>query len=468
MSKFFKFGKHKFEENGNAAVQNQNNQNDKENKEEVVFESVDDNAETVNGTAENVSDNAATEAQFSVNSEKETAYSDVTNENEIFDENNSAETKSETFESDMSDFKSARERLNEELGTLGGDVSENNENNENTENGEWSEPVEETENSSNAVENTVFQNATYGDKLTENSASNVNETKAEEYTEKSSGYNYDALHKEVKQGEVNEKKYSGGFEIPEKKAESADVQAKSMPVDMSKSEDTEELKNRYKNMKYKNIVSKIDLDCTAPVTTIADINVLADRAKNYGLGSVCVLAGRMKYFKTLAKTQAFCAVVGYPYGEMSEQAKINEIRDALRYGATSVDVFVRVSALKDEKPRQIAKSLAKYARAVGKKNTFKVSIDCSVLSKEEGKIIVNAAAEAKADCVVIRNCARNDARTQLYYADICGGKCKVEFADSADNLAAITGLTGVGTDRFLSKNAFELANSVRDDIEKEG
>lgn len=462
MSKFFKFGKHKFEENGNAAVQN--NQNDKENKEEVVFESVDDNVETANGNTETVSDNSATEAQFSVNSEKESAYSDVTNENEIFDENNSAETKSETFESDMSDFKSARERLNEELGTLGGDVSEDA---ENIENGEESAPVEEPENNSNAAENTVFQNATYGDKSTENSAFNANEAKSEEYTEKSSGYNYDALHKEATQGEVNEKKYSGGFEIPEKKAESADVQAKSMPVNMSKSEDTEELKNRYKNMKYKNIVSKIDLDCTAPVTTIADINVLADRAKNYGLGSVCVLAGRMKYFKTLAKTQAFCAVVGYPYGEMSEQAKINEIRDALRYGATSVDVFVRVSALKDEKPRQIAKSLAKYARAVGKKNTFKVSIDCSVLSKEEGKIVVNAAAEAKADCVVIRNCARNDARTQLYYADICGGKCKVEFADSADNLAAITGLTGVGTDRFLSKNAFELANSVRDDIEKE-
>ena len=468
MSKFFKFGKHKFENNGNAAVQNQNNQNDKDDKEEVFFESVDDNAETVKNTAETVSDSSAAEARYSEPSEGESAYFDVTNEKEIFDENNSAENNNETFESDMSDFKSARERLNEELGTLGGDISEDAVNNENTENSEEGAPVEGAENNSDAAENTVSENTTYGDTLTEKFASDTKEEKAEEYTEKSSAYNYDALHKDVKQGEVNEKKYSGGFEIPEKKAESADVQAKSMPVDMSKSEDTEELKNRYKNMKYKNIVSKIDLDCTAPVTTIADINVLADRAKNYGLGSVCVLAGRMKYFKTLAKTQAFCAVVGYPYGEMSEQAKINEIRDALRYGATSIDVFVKISALKDEKPRQIAKSLAKYARATGKKNTFKVSIDCSVLSKEEGKIVVNAAAEAKADCIVIRNCARNDARTQLYYADICGGKCKVEFADSADNLAAITGLTGVGTDRFLSKNAFELANSVRDDIEKEG
>jgi len=456
MSKFFKFGKHKFENDGNAAVQNENDKN----KEEMVFESVDDNAETVHGAADAVGDNAATEATLYNNAES--AYAEVTNEEEVFDENNSAENKSETFESDMSDFKSARERLNEELGTLDGKVSEN------TENVEDFAHVESTESNSRTAEDTVSEKTTYGNTSYNNFGSAANEAKAEEYTEKSSGYSYDALHKDVSKGDnLNEKKYSGGFEIPEKKAASAGAQAENMPVDMTKSDDSEELKNRYKNMKYKNIVSKIDLDCTSPVTTIADINVLADRAKNYGLGSVCVLAGRMKYFKTLAKTQTFCAVVGYPYGEMSEQAKINEIRDALRCGATSVDVFIRVSALKDEKPRQIARSLAKYARAVGKKNTFKVSIDCSVLSKDEGKTVVNAAAEAKADCIVIRNCARNDARTQLYYADICGGKCKVEFADCADNLAAITGLNGVGTDRFLSKNAFELANSVRDDIEKE-
>lgn len=230
-------------------------------------------------------------------------------------------------------------------------------------------------------------------------------------------------------------------------------------------EPVEVLDAQYKQIRFSNTAAKIDLDCTLPTVTSSEILTKAEQAKKYGFASVCILASRMKIFKKQAKEQAFCAVIAYPSGEMTEKSKLCEIKEATSNGASEIDVFFRISALKDEKRKQIVRSLVKYGKTIGKKRVYKLSFDCGMASEEEARFIVSAAAQAKVDYLVIRNCAKNDVRTQLFYAGLCAGRCKLEFSDNASDLSSITRLSDIGTGRFLLTDAFEIADRIKQEIE---
>lgn len=228
----------------------------------------------------------------------------------------------------------------------------------------------------------------------------------------------------------------------------------------------EDLKEQYKQRKIANLFLKIDMDCTMPNLSSAEIADRAGQAKLYGLSSVCILASRMKMFKKQAAEQNFCAVIAYPSGEMTEKSKICEIREAAKNGAREIDVFFRISALKDEKRKQIIKSLKKYRFVIGKKKIFKISVDSTLITADEAEFIVDAAREAKIDYIVVHNCG-NDERTRLFYSGLCAGKCKLEFADCAVNLVLAEKLTAIGAERFLLREAISVADSMREEINRE-
>lgn len=250
-------------------------------------------------------------------------------------------------------------------------------------------------------------------------------------------------------------------EIKTSEAEKTAEHAEATESDRSTDEKLEE---QFKQVMFSNLVSKIDYDCTLPTITSAEIADEAGKAVEFGFGSVCILASRMKTFKKQSKTQRFCAVIAYPSGEMTEKSKICEIKEATFGGAAEIDVFFRISALKDEKRRLIVRSLVKYGKVIGRKRIYKLSIDSTMVSKEEAQFIVQAAAEAKVDYLVVRNCDFADTRTQLFYAKLCAGKCKLEFAHNVSDLSSMTKLTDIGTERFLLANATEVATRLREEL----
>ena len=229
----------------------------------------------------------------------------------------------------------------------------------------------------------------------------------------------------------------------------------------------EDLKEQYKQRKIANLFSKIDMDCTMPNLSSAEIADCAEQAKLYGLSSVCILASRMKMFRKQSQEQNFCAVIAYPSGEMTEKSKICEIREAAKHGAREIDVFFRISALKDEKRKQIIKSLKKYRFVIGKKKVFKISVDSTLITADEAEFIAEAARDAKIDYIVVRNCQKTDERTKLFYSGLCAGKCKLEFAECVEDLSTAEKLTAIGAERFLLKNALSVADGLREEINKE-
>jgi len=220
----------------------------------------------------------------------------------------------------------------------------------------------------------------------------------------------------------------------------------------------------FRQMRIKNLLWMIDYDCTSPTMTTAEISDCAKQAQTYGLKSVCILASRMKNFKNQAKNQCFCAVVAYPSGEMASNSKILEIKDALKNGASEIDVFFRVSALRDEKPRAIIKTLKKYRKVIGDKHVFKLSVDSSEITNEEAKFIADAAKQAHVDFIVVRNCAVDEIDKQIYYASLRSESCRIEFVDNVWDYETINLLNYVGSYRFLLKNALVVADRIRDSL----
>lgn len=223
----------------------------------------------------------------------------------------------------------------------------------------------------------------------------------------------------------------------------------------------EDYSSEYTAVKYANYTAKIDYDCTLPTITSDEIRARITKLRDYGFKSICILASRMKMFKKAYPDVCFCAVIGYPSGEMTENSKCCEIKDAIKNGAKEIDVFFRISSLKDDKNRQIVRELAHYKRIIGKKRILRLSVDCSLLTEEDFKIVAKAAIKAKADFLVIRNCLLSQDKFQLCISKACSGKIKIEYADNVASLADINKLADIGAERFLSSKATLLADAVK-------
>lgn len=237
-------------------------------------------------------------------------------------------------------------------------------------------------------------------------------------------------------------------------------------VNAQKTQKTEDLtiKKQINEVKYAKMMSKIDFDLTRPTLSSADIKTQSGALAEFGFKSLCILASRMKLFKKKAKEINFCAVIGYPSGEMTENSKACEIKEALRAGAKEVDVFFRTSSLKDDKQKNILRELKRYRSIIGKKRIFKLSFDCELVNSDEMRFIADIAFKAKADYLVVRNCLADKAKLQIAIAKTCANKCKVEYADNVTCLADMERLSDLGADRFLLTEAKEVAKKVREEL----
>ncbi|MBD3290698.1 deoxyribose-phosphate aldolase [candidate division KSB1 bacterium] len=97
-----------------------------------------------------------------------------------------------------------------------------------------------------------------------------------------------------------------------------------------------------------NISKYIDHTLLKPEATSANIEKLCQEALTYGFAAVCVNPVYVKYAHSLLINSevAVCTVVGFPLGANTKQTKSNEARDALKDGATEIDMVIQIGALK--------------------------------------------------------------------------------------------------------------------------
>ena len=77
-----------------------------------------------------------------------------------------------------------------------------------------------------------------------------------------------------------------------------------------------------------------------------------------------------------------CTVIGFPLGATNTEVKVFEVEDAIKNGASEVDMVINIGALKDERYDEVQKDIEGVVAAANGK-TVKVIIETCLLTDDE-------------------------------------------------------------------------------------
>ncbi|MFB3050087.1 MAG: deoxyribose-phosphate aldolase [Acidimicrobiia bacterium] len=150
------------------------------------------------------------------------------------------------------------------------------------------------------------------------------------------------------------------------------------------------------------LAKHIDHTLLKPEATGADIDVLADEAREFGFASVCVNPAWVKRAaeRLRGSDVMTCAVIGFPFGANTPELKAMETRRALRDGAREVDMVINIGALKSGDYELVLTDIEKVVDSAHEGGAIvKVILETAKLTDEEKVIASGIAKEAKADYV---------------------------------------------------------------------
>ncbi|MDK9580267.1 deoxyribose-phosphate aldolase [Sneathia sanguinegens] len=144
----------------------------------------------------------------------------------------------------------------------------------------------------------------------------------------------------------------------------------------------------------------IDHTVLKATTTPKDIEKLCNEAKEYKFYSVCVNGCYVSLCKKLLVNTdvKVAAVIGFPLGAMSTEAKVYEAKKCIEDGANEIDMVINVGMLKAKEYDYVREEIRQIKEAIGT-NVLKVIIETCYLTDDEKVKACELAVEAKADFV---------------------------------------------------------------------
>lgn len=142
------------------------------------------------------------------------------------------------------------------------------------------------------------------------------------------------------------------------------------------------------------IASAIDHTLLKPDASLEELKQVCDEAKQYGFATVCVNSSNIPFVTRHLAGSAVkpIAVVGFPLGAMTSNAKAFETREAIRNGAQEIDMVVNIGALKGREYALVFDDICAVVNAA-KATPVKVILETAQLSHDE-KVIVCALSKA--------------------------------------------------------------------------
>jgi len=132
------------------------------------------------------------------------------------------------------------------------------------------------------------------------------------------------------------------------------------------------------------------------------VTQLCKEAHEYKFASVCVNPTNVKLCAGLLKNSPVkvCSVIGFPLGAGLPETKAFETEQALKDGATEIDMVINIGALKDRNLDLVARDILAVVKPVQSAGALlKVIIETALLTDEEKQIACLLAKEAGANFV---------------------------------------------------------------------
>ncbi|HEY3366030.1 MAG TPA: deoxyribose-phosphate aldolase [Symbiobacteriaceae bacterium] len=145
----------------------------------------------------------------------------------------------------------------------------------------------------------------------------------------------------------------------------------------------------------------IDHTLLKPESSSSQIIKLCHEAREYGFCSVCVNPGWVPLCVNLLKGSGVkvCTVIGFPLGATSSVSKAAEAADAVKKGATEVDMVMNVGAMKSGEFNTVLDDMKAVKAGAQGKALVKVILETGLLTNEEKVKACELAKEAGLDFV---------------------------------------------------------------------
>ena len=152
-------------------------------------------------------------------------------------------------------------------------------------------------------------------------------------------------------------------------------------------------------MNKQEIAKIIDHTLLKPATA-SQITTLCAEAKQYGFASVCVNPCHVKAAAKELEGSAVkvCTVIGFPLGENTTKTKVFETKEAIKHGATEIDMVINQSLAKANAWKKIQKEIATIKKVCGS-ITLKVIVETCNLTRKQLVAACNAVVAGGADYI---------------------------------------------------------------------
>lgn len=196
----------------------------------------------------------------------------------------------------------------------------------------------------------------------------------------------------------------------------------------------------------------IDHTLVRPDATTTDVDAACEEAKKYGFHCVVVSGCHVAQARELLSGTLIkvCAVVGFPHGTSTTTVKIVEAMEAMRNGASELDIVINVGMLKSGRFGYVEIDL-KNVIAMTPQKVHKVIIETGSLTQDEISRACAIAVRSGAEFVKTstgygpRGASVDDVRLMRR---AIGPHCRIKAAGGIRDLAAVLALVEAGAERI--------------------
>ena len=133
----------------------------------------------------------------------------------------------------------------------------------------------------------------------------------------------------------------------------------------------------------KDILRRVDHTLLSQGATWEEIRAICDDGVKYGCASVCIPASYVRRAAEYVDGKiAICTVIGFPNGYSTTATKCFETEDAVKNGASEIDMVINIGWVKDRLYDKVLEEIKAVKAACGGK-LLKVIIETCLLTDEE-------------------------------------------------------------------------------------
>ena len=152
-------------------------------------------------------------------------------------------------------------------------------------------------------------------------------------------------------------------------------------------------------MKIEEILSYVDHTLLSPAASWEEIRQICDDGMKYKVASVCIPADYVaRAAEYLAGRLPVCTVIGFPCGYSTTAVKCAETADAVKNGASEIDMVINIGRLKDKDYDYVLNEIRAVKAACDGK-LLKVIIETCLLTEEEKVRMCEIVSESGADFI---------------------------------------------------------------------